>query len=126
MNNETSRERRALLVNGVGIDRETILANASRALDGDVTEAAELVLLLRVHIGLLVPSIEELARSLPCGEHGRCLALASVGEAQRKLRAGPTVGSGPEQRAQQLARVCRALIFHWEELRAARMRTLST
>jgi hypothetical protein len=126
MNGETSRERSALLVNGVGVDRETILTNVSRALDGDVTEAEELVLLLRVHIGLLIPVIEELARILPDGEQGRCLALASVAEAQRKLRAGSVAGAGPERRAQQLARVCRALIFHWEELRAARLRTLSS
>ncbi|MER6994545.1 DUF6415 family natural product biosynthesis protein [Streptomyces sp. NPDC000410] len=115
-------------MNAVGIDKATILASASRALDGCPPSPGDvdaLILLLRGHINLLIPEIEALARLLPGGEQGRCLALASVGEARRKLRAcwGP---GGPERRAEQLARVCRALIFHFEELEAARVRTLST
>ncbi|MDH2391801.1 DUF6415 family natural product biosynthesis protein [Streptomyces sp. HNM0663] len=119
---QTSYERSPL-------PRTEILDTARRALDDDALspdEARELVRLLRVHVGLLAPQVEELARSLPVGEQGRSLALASVEEAQRKLRAGPTAGIGPERRAQQLARMCRALVFHEEELRRARTRTLST
>ncbi|MEV6399746.1 DUF6415 family natural product biosynthesis protein [Streptomyces sp. NPDC051907] len=123
MNDETSRERSPLATAPVGFDKASILSSAESVLEGTAVETAEeLVLLLRVHIGLLAPQIEELALSLPGGEQGRCLALASVGEARRKLRAGQAAGAGPQRRAEQLARVCRALIFHWEELQAARLR----
>ena len=103
-------------------ERGRALATAARALEGtgDEDAAQETVQLLRVHIGLLVGQVEELALALPVGEQGRCLALASVGEARRKLRAGGVAGSGPQRRAEQLARVCRALLHHWEELAAAR------
>ncbi|WP_434595386.1 DUF6415 family natural product biosynthesis protein [Streptomyces sp. A5-4] len=87
-----------------------------------VATAEETVLLLRTHIGLLAPEVEALALSLPQGEQGRCLALASVAEARRKLRAGATAGTGAAYRAEQLGRVCRALIYHWEELAAAERR----
>ncbi|MEW2634638.1 DUF6415 family natural product biosynthesis protein [Streptomyces sp. NPDC048389] len=101
-------------------ERGRALATAARALEGaGDEEAQETVQLLRVHIGLLVDQVEELALALPAGEQGRCLALASVGEARRKLRAGGVPGSGPQRRAEQLARVCRALLHHWEELAAA-------
>ncbi|MEN8653784.1 DUF6415 family natural product biosynthesis protein [Streptomyces sp. 21So2-11] len=83
-----------------------------------VETVEDTILLLRTHIGLLAPEVEALALGLPQGEQGRCLALASVAEARRKLRAGATAGIGPAYRAEQLAGVCRALIHHWEELSA--------
>ncbi|MFI2373129.1 DUF6415 family natural product biosynthesis protein [Streptomyces sp. NPDC018833] len=74
--------------------------------------------LLRVQIGLLVGQVEELALALPAGEQGRCLALASVGEARRKLRAGLPAGIGPERPAEQLERMRLALTYHLGELEA--------
>ncbi|UYQ66619.1 DUF6415 family natural product biosynthesis protein [Streptomyces peucetius] len=103
------------ICNSPSCERGQVLATAARALEGiGFEDAQKTVQLLSVHIGLLVAQVEELALALPVGEQGRCHALASVGEACRKTRAGGVAGSGPQRRAEQLARVCRALLHHWE------------
>jgi hypothetical protein len=100
------------------IDVDLMRASAARLLDKDaeLPSAAELetlTLLLRGHIMLVIPEVEEAAAKLPEGDIPRACALACVGEARMRLRmeAG---GNLPQQVAhvQRLARSVRSLADH--------------
>lgn len=86
-------------------------------------ELETLTSLLRGHIELLIPEIEEAAAALPYDDVPRYCALACIGEARRKLRARP----GPEEydalvHARRLARSLSALCDHHESLNGTLMR----
>ena len=109
-----------------GIDMRTIL----RSLDTVLADGApvprhdqleDLTLLLRGHIELLIPEVQYLAWELPKDDAVRCAALAGVREARRKTSELAGAGSGlvsARRYAQQLARVCRALVHHYGQLQA--------
>ena len=87
------------------------------------TEVEDMTLLLRGHIQLLIPEIEDRAAALPQGDTVRCLAMAGIGEARRKLLYDKGPGPGlvsAVAHAQRMARCCRALIFHFGEVEAER------
>ncbi|TJZ53026.1 hypothetical protein FCH28_17880 [Streptomyces piniterrae] len=129
MDQQTSLHRNFLLkeeISAYGIDMRTIL----RSLDAVLAEGApvprhdeleDVTLLLRGHIALLIPEVLELAWGLPADDAVRCAALAGVREARRKTGELAGAGSGlvsAWRYAQQLARVCRALVHHYGQLQA--------
>jgi hypothetical protein len=76
----------------------------------DVVTAA-----LREHLELLIPEVEMKAGRLPDDSIPRHCALACVGEARRRLTAGPSPRFGGDAgHARRLARVLRALCRHYE------------
>lgn len=85
-------------------------------------ELETLTALLRGHMELLVPEIEQAAVRLPHDDVPRYCALACVGEARLKLRARPGPGEyGALAHARRLARVLGALCDHHETLTGVRM-----
>jgi hypothetical protein len=81
-------------------------------------ELDTLNLLLRGHIQLLIPEVENLARSLPKEDVPRACAMACTGEARMRLRIGWPEDSQPVRLAvaKKLARSLNALCDHWENL----------
>lgn len=84
-------------------------------------ELRSLTLQLRVHLELLVPEVERTALALSTESIPHYCAIACVGEARGKLRAGPRPGlGGAVAYARRLARVLNALCEHHEKLRDGR------
>lgn len=80
------------------------------------THAALLTDLLRGHLELMVREVDAAAQRLP-DTIPRFCALACVGEARGKLRAGPAARPGGEiAYARRLARVLSALCDHHERM----------
>ncbi|MEU3839036.1 DUF6415 family natural product biosynthesis protein [Streptomyces sp. NPDC028635] len=80
-----------------------------------LTEVETFTALLRGHLELLTPEVTKRAARLPKDSVSRYCALACVGEARRKLDAGPSPRfGGPAGHARRLARVLRALCDHYE------------
>ncbi|MFE9608737.1 DUF6415 family natural product biosynthesis protein [Streptomyces sp. NPDC006012] len=78
--------------------------------DLDVLTAA-----LRGHLELLIPAVRNQAGRLPDDSVPRYCALACIGEAYRRLDAGPSHRYGGDVgHARRLARVLRALCGHYE------------
>ncbi|MGW4516445.1 DUF6415 family natural product biosynthesis protein [Streptomyces sp. NPDC004393] len=85
-------------------------------------ERAGLTGLLRGHMQLIIPQIEQAAGKLPEDDVPRYCALACIGEARAKLRA--TTGAGPHRaaaHARKLARSLMALCDHYEALTGVEM-----
>jgi hypothetical protein len=73
-------------------------------------ELATLTALLRGHMELLIPEVEQAAAKLPHDDVPRYCALACIGEARLKLRARPVPDEyGALAHARRLARVLGAL-----------------
>lgn len=100
--------------------------SARRLLVGDAIqpgpdELATLTLALRGHMELLTPEVEQVAEQLPMDDIPRYCALACVGEARGKLRAGQGPGAdGGVAYARKLARSLNALCDHYENLNGVR------
>ncbi|MGI5518830.1 DUF6415 family natural product biosynthesis protein [Streptomyces sp. CA-106131] len=109
------------------VDIETMRQSVGRLLGPDATspesdELAELTGLLRGHMQLIIPEIEQAAGKLPKDDVPRYCALACIGEARAKLRA--TAGDGPHRaiaHARKLARSLAALCDHYEALTGVEM-----
>ncbi|MGW3950706.1 DUF6415 family natural product biosynthesis protein [Streptomyces sp. NPDC004752] len=104
------------------IDMALLRENVARLLDEDAElpsaeELDTLTLLLRGHMMLLIPEVEEAAGKLPEDDVPRACARACIGEAHMRLRLEP--GSYLPQRvahAKRLARSVRALADHYVNL----------
>jgi hypothetical protein len=80
----------------------------------------ELALRLRQHLVLIIPEVQDRARSLPGSSVMQGTALAAVAEARVRLATGPGCGLVSAVRhAQGLARTLRDLCAHYEALDAA-------
>lgn len=112
-------------------DLETMRATALRAILPDASpdalpptgeELDTLTATLRGHLDLLAPQVEQLSRKLPHNSIPRYCALACVGEAHGKLRAGldPRRLSTGMPYARKLARVLIALCDHYEHISTGR------
>ncbi|MEU6653338.1 DUF6415 family natural product biosynthesis protein [Streptomyces sp. NPDC046900] len=109
------------------VDIETMRQSVGRLLGPDATSPesdglAELTGLLRGHMQLIIPEVEQVAGKLPMDDVPRYCALACIGEARAKLRA--TAGDGPDRAvayARRLARSLAALCDHYEALTGVEM-----
>jgi hypothetical protein len=107
-------------------DIETMRTSARRLLAGDAIqpgadELDTLTLTLRGHMELLIPDVEAAAGKQPKDDIPRYCALACVGEARGKLRAGQGPGAdGGVTYTRKLARSLNALCDHWENLNGVR------
>lgn len=82
-------------------------------------ELETLTQMLRGHLELLIPEVEQSVRLLKKDSIPRYCALACVGEARGRLRAGPSRRFGAEVGyARRLARALNALCDHYESLGA--------
>lgn len=79
-------------------------------------ELDTLTSMLRCHLELLIPEVKKKAGRLPKDSIPRYCAIACVGEARRKLAAGPSPRYGGDvgHARRRLARVLRALCDHYE------------
>lgn len=94
---------------------------AEDAIQPDAAELDTLTLTLRGHMELLIPEVEQAAGELPEDNIPRYCALACIGEARGKLRAGPGLGvGGPVAYARRLSRSLNALCDHHENLHGVR------
>ncbi|MGW2933550.1 DUF6415 family natural product biosynthesis protein [Streptomyces sp. NPDC001156] len=109
------------------VDIDTMRRSISRLI-GPATESPEgeelagLTGLLRGHMQLIIPEIEQAAGKLPMDDVPRYCALACIGEARAKLRAA--AGDGPDRAvayARRLARSLTALCDHYEALTGVEM-----
>ncbi|MEU6578167.1 DUF6415 family natural product biosynthesis protein [Streptomyces sp. NPDC046805] len=82
----------------------------------DAEELTALTGLLRSHIELITPRVEQAALKLPADDVPRYCALACVGEARRKLAATAGRWHGDVVHARKLARSLAALCDHYETL----------
>ena len=108
----------------IAMMRETV----NRLLDPDAVpealpptadELETLALLLRGHLDLLMPEVEQQAARLPKDSIPRYCALACLGEARGRLRTAPSpVSGGDLAYARRLARTLNALCDHYEHLRS--------
>ncbi|MFD5252089.1 DUF6415 family natural product biosynthesis protein [Streptomyces bobili] len=90
------------------------------SLSGD--EVVTLTQTLRGHLDRLVPEVERAAQVLDERGVPRHCALACVGEARGKLRAGPNPRFGGDiDHARRLARVLKALCEHHESFSGGRL-----
>ncbi|MFD1659805.1 DUF6415 family natural product biosynthesis protein [Streptomyces caeni] len=122
----TAKTESGTRVPDIAAMRET----ANRLLDPDATpealppaadELERLTGLLREHLGLLMPQIEQLTERLPKDSIPRYCALACTGEARRKLAAAPSPApGGAVAHARRLARSLTALVDHYETLAGPR------
>ncbi|MGI5136520.1 MULTISPECIES: DUF6415 family natural product biosynthesis protein [unclassified Streptomyces] len=127
MTNPTARPSTA--EDQVSVDLETMRAAVDRLLDPDsVPEALPpalddldaLTLLLRGHLDLLMPAVDQLARKLSKNSIPRYCALACIGEARSRLREQPSSAlGGALAHARRLARALNALCDHFEALAQA-------
>lgn len=107
-------------------DIETMRTSARRllvedAIQPNADELDTLTLTLRGHMELLAPEVEAIAGREPKDSIPRYCALACVGEARGKLRAGQGLGiGGTVVYARKLARSLNALCDHWENLSGVR------
>jgi hypothetical protein len=109
------------------VDISTMRASVAQVLPPDVTptdgDTLEMLTgLLRGHMQLLIPEIEQAAAGLPADDVPRYCALAGVGEARGKLNAGP--GLMPYDavaNVRRLGRSLMALCDHYETLTGVRM-----
>jgi hypothetical protein len=89
------------------------------ALPPTADELETLTQLVRGHLELLIPEVEQSVRRLKKDSIPRYCALACVGEARGKLRAEPIRRFGVEVGyARRLARTLNALCDHYENLGA--------
>ncbi|MGI5143324.1 DUF6415 family natural product biosynthesis protein [Streptomyces sp. CA-106110] len=87
-----------------------------------ISEVETLTNLLRDHMQLIIPEIEQAAGKLPTDDVPRYCALACIGEARAKLRTA--AGHGPHRAvayARKLARSLAALCDHYEALTGVEM-----
>ncbi|MGW2046931.1 DUF6415 family natural product biosynthesis protein [Streptomyces sp. NPDC001858] len=90
---------------------------APEALSLPADEVGTLTQTLRGHLELLIPEVEQAAGRLDMTSVPRYCALACVGEARGKLRAGPSPRLGGDiGHARRLARVLDALCDHHEKI----------
>ncbi|MFI5792305.1 DUF6415 family natural product biosynthesis protein [Streptomyces sp. NPDC051677] len=90
---------------------------APEALSLPADEMVTLTRTLRGHLELLIPVVEQAAGKLGKESVPRYCALACVGEARGKLRAGPDTRLGGDiGHARRLARVLNALCDHHEKI----------
>jgi hypothetical protein len=109
------------------VDIDTMRHSISRLIGPDTEspegeELAGLTGLLRGHMQLIIPEIEQAAGKLPMDDVPQYCALACIGEARVKLRA--TAGDGPDRavaHARKLARSLTALCDHYEALTGVEM-----
>ncbi|MFE0547094.1 DUF6415 family natural product biosynthesis protein [Streptomyces sp. NPDC058891] len=109
------------------VDIDTMRHSISRLIGPDTEslegpELAGLTGLLRGHMQLIIPEIEQAAGNLPRDDVPRYCALACIGEARAKLRAA--AGAGPDRAAayaRRLARSLAALCDHYEALTGVEM-----
>ncbi|MFJ9760064.1 DUF6415 family natural product biosynthesis protein [Streptomyces sp. NPDC101149] len=109
------------------VDIDTMRHSISRLIGPDTEslegpELAGLTGLLRGHMQLIIPEIEQAAGNLPRDDVPRYCALACIGEARTKLRA--PAGDGPDRAAayaRRLARSLAALCDHYEALTGVEM-----
>ncbi len=104
-------------------DTATMRRSAARALppEGEEPPTGEaleqLTGLLRGHMELIVPQVEQAAAKLPRDDVPRYCALACLGEARRKLSSQAGEGEyGAQAHARRLARSLMALCDHYETL----------
>lgn len=120
--NATGREAGTEAEDNRPPDIETMRESARRLLTADAIqpgpdELDTLTLTLRGHMELLAPEVEAVAGREPRDSIPRYCALACVGEARGKLRAGQGAGAdGGVAYARKLARSLNALCDHWENL----------
>ncbi|BDD73002.1 DUF6415 family natural product biosynthesis protein [Streptomyces violaceoruber] len=102
----------------VTVMRETVrLLLAPDAAAPPPAELDALTAVLRGHLAVLAPDVAALAARLPEDDVPRYCALACVGEAGGKLRAGPGTGQDAALRyAHKLARSLAALCDHYVSL----------
>ncbi|MFI1768984.1 DUF6415 family natural product biosynthesis protein [Streptomyces sp. NPDC020800] len=85
------------------------------ALPPTPTDVCAVTAKLRAHLEGLIPEVELKAARMPKDCIARYCTCACIGEAQRKLSAGPTARYGGDiGHARRLARVLRALCDHYE------------
>lgn len=111
---------------GLSVDVATMRSVVDRLLDPDAApgvlspgpdEVATLTLQLRGHVQLLIPEVEQAARTLKSGSVHRYTVLQCVWEASSRLEAEPSQRyGGPVGHARRLARVLNALCDHYEHL----------
>ncbi|MDT9695379.1 DUF6415 family natural product biosynthesis protein [Streptomyces sp. P17] len=109
------------------VDIATMRANVAQVLPPEVTPTDRATLetlteMLRGHMQLLIPEIEQAAAELPADDVPRYCALVSVGEARMKLNARP--GRLPYDAVAYVRRLGRSLLAlcdHYETLTGARM-----
>ncbi|MFI9772082.1 DUF6415 family natural product biosynthesis protein [Streptomyces sp. NPDC052415] len=123
MNDTEIRAARSAL----SVDVVTMRASVAQVLPPDVTptdrEALDtLTGMLRGHMQLLIPEIEQAATVLPADDVPRYVALACVREARDKLDARPgLMPSDADVHVRRLARSLLALCDHYETLAGIRM-----
>ncbi|MER5912298.1 DUF6415 family natural product biosynthesis protein [Streptomyces sp. NPDC001982] len=110
-------------------DIETMRETVDRLLDPDAVpetlpptdaELATLTSLLRGHLELLMPEVEQAALKLSKSSIPRYCALACLGEARQKLAAQPSPAPGGDVAyARRLARALNALCDDFEKLGSA-------
>ncbi|MCW7942916.1 hypothetical protein AAW14_12390 [Streptomyces hygroscopicus] len=109
-------------------DIETMRETVNRLLEPDAVpealppaadELGTLTLLLREHLDLLMPQVEQRAKRLPKDSVTRFCAFACLGEARDRLRATPSSAPGGDVAyGRRLARVLNALCDHYENVSA--------
>lgn len=121
-----SRARDTDAVTELPIDIATMRDSARILLAADaglpvLDELDTLTLTLREHIHLLIPEVAQAAAREPKDSIPRYCALACVGEARSKLRAGQgSRADGGVAYTRKLARSLNALCDHWESLNGVR------
>ncbi|MGW0917166.1 DUF6415 family natural product biosynthesis protein [Streptomyces sp. NPDC002784] len=109
------------------VDVLTMRASVAEVLPPDVTptdrSALEMLTgMLRAHLQLIIPEVEQAAERLPADDVPRYCALVSVREARTKLNTGPGVlPHDAVAHVRRLGRSLLALCDHYETLTGVRM-----
>ncbi|WAZ26955.1 DUF6415 family natural product biosynthesis protein [Streptomyces cinnabarinus] len=109
------------------VDIVTMRASVAQVLPPEVTPTDRVVLaaltgMLRGHMHLLIPEVEQAAAALPADDVPRYVALACVGEARGKLDVCPgLMPSDAQAYVRRLGRSLLALCDHYEALTGIRM-----